>query len=493
MQKFIVILIASIIVCACATPGLPEGGPKDVTPPKIKKTLPEDRSIFFTGNKIALYFDELVELKDVNSQLVVSPPLKYRPDIKSLGKYINVIIKDTLQSNTTYTFNFADAIVDNNEGNPIKGYSFTFSTGEVIDSLHITGKVIDALTQDAKKGVTVLLLDSVMDVMYKHNIRAIAKSDDQGDFMLVNLPDKPFYIVALEDANKDNRYDTIQDAIAFLKEKVSPKILIPMQFPDSCSSQDSVAIIDSIRKLNDSEFIVLGMFKQKLQQTILKSEFINNTTFSLNFRNTSILPPSVAFINPVLEENQFQIEWKNKNQDATIFLPIDTVYKSVQLALSYNGKIDSLKITNDKLTKNSPARESILARDSISLISDSIVMDTVPVKKLDTLPPIKQDNFAKIQFNLISEMDLSSVIFQVLDTKNAVVEESIYLDSEHKTIVFDTLKPSSYKFRLIFDENFDQEWTPGNVFENLYPEKVLYFDKTVKMDKGWEYEEDWSF
>jgi hypothetical protein len=376
----------------------------------------------------------------------------------------------------------------------------------VIDSLSITGKVIDALTQEIKKGVTVLLLDSVMDVMYKHNIRAIARSDDQGDFTLVNLPDKPYYIVALEDANKDNRYDTIQDAIAFLKEEVSPKILIPMQFPDSCSSQDSVAIIDSIRKLNDSEFIVLGMFKQKLQQTILKSEFINNTTFSLNFRNTSILPPSVAFINPVLEENQYQIEWKNKNQDATIILPSDTVYKSVQLVLSYNGKIDSLKITNDKLTKNSPARDSIFARDSISardsifardsisVISDSIVADTLPVKQAETLPPpVKQDNFAKIQFNLISEMDLSSVIFQVLDTKNVVVEEIIYLDSVNKTIIFDTLKPSSYKFRLIFDENLDQEWTPGNIFENIYPEKVLYFDKTVKMEKGWEYEEDWSF
>jgi hypothetical protein len=210
----------------------------------------------------------------------------------------------------------------------------------------------------------------------------------------------------------------------------------------------------------------------------------------LSLRNTSIEPPIFTFINPILEEDKYQIEWKNKNQDATIILPSDTVYKSVQVALTYNGKIDSLKITNDKQTKDPPAKDTIVISDSImsdSIVSDSIVPDNIVKDSII----VKPENFTTIQFNLSSESDLKYAIFQVLDTKDVVVDEIIHLDT-NRTVIFKELKPASYKFRLIFDENLDQEWTPGNIFENQYPEKVLYFEKTLKLEKNFEYEEDWE-
>ncbi|MDX1314076.1 MAG: Ig-like domain-containing protein, partial [Eudoraea sp.] len=136
----------------CARRGSPSGGPKDDTPPELIRSSPENLSLQFEARRIQLYFDEYIKLNDIQNQLIISPPLKNQPEITPQGvasKKIEVIIKDTLLENTTYTLNFGQSIVDNNEGNPNSFLSYVFSTGDYIDSLTVRGEVRDAFNQKA--------------------------------------------------------------------------------------------------------------------------------------------------------------------------------------------------------------------------------------------------------------------------------------------------------------------------------------------------------
>ena len=162
LKKLFGLLFLAFIALAlwqCAKRGSPSGGPKDVTPPELLRTEPENYSTNFKAKKIRLYFDELIKLEDVQNQLVVSPPFKYPAEITPMGgpsKYIEVVIKDTLRENTTYTINFGQSIVDNNEGNPNSFLTYVFSTGDYLDSLTLSGAVKDAINRKADEFISVM-------------------------------------------------------------------------------------------------------------------------------------------------------------------------------------------------------------------------------------------------------------------------------------------------------------------------------------------------
>ena len=149
---YLFFLLTIVALMQCAKRGTPTGGPKDIAPPILVRSTPANMSINFKSNKIRLYFDELIKLKDVQEQLIVSPPLKYNLEISPQGgasKYVEIKIKDTLKANTTYTLNFGQSIQDNNEGNPSSFLTYVFSTGDYIDSLQVSGVVKDATTISA--------------------------------------------------------------------------------------------------------------------------------------------------------------------------------------------------------------------------------------------------------------------------------------------------------------------------------------------------------
>ncbi|MEL6918726.1 MAG: Ig-like domain-containing protein, partial [Bacteroidota bacterium] len=170
IQRFLGFLFLILIVLAslqCARRGNPTGGPKDVTPPQLVKADPVNKTINFSGKTIKLYFDEYVKLEDIQNQLIVSPPLKYLPQITPQGsasKSIEITLKDTLMENTTYTLNFGQSIVDNNEGNPNSFLTYVFSTGDYIDSLSVSGVVKDAFNRNADTFISVMLYE--MDSTY---------------------------------------------------------------------------------------------------------------------------------------------------------------------------------------------------------------------------------------------------------------------------------------------------------------------------------------
>ena len=156
------LICAGLALMQCAKRGSPSGGPKDETPPVLLRAIPEQMTTNFEGDEIRLYFDEYIKLQNVQEQLIVSPPLKYPLEISPQGsasKYVKIVIKDTLRPETTYTFNFGQSIVDNNEGNPAPFITYVMSTGDYIDSLLVEGRVLDAFKEEAESYISVMLYE----------------------------------------------------------------------------------------------------------------------------------------------------------------------------------------------------------------------------------------------------------------------------------------------------------------------------------------------
>lgn len=225
LSKFVFVALISLVFSNCANRGTPSGGPKDETPPVIIKSTPENFSTNFNGKEIRIVFDEYIKIKDLQKQLIISPPMKWQPDITPLGnasKEIRIKINDTLQPNTTYAFNFGNSISDNNEGNPFPYYRYVFSTGDYIDSLTVKGQIIDALKRQPETFITVGLyeVDSTFNdsIVYKESPKYITNTlDSATTFTIENIKAGKYMLMALNDGNGDNKFQKKTDQIAFLE------------------------------------------------------------------------------------------------------------------------------------------------------------------------------------------------------------------------------------------------------------------------------------
>ena len=225
---FFFLIAVSIVQCG-RRGGTLTGGPKDEAPPVLIKAEPENLTTNFKAKKIRLTFDEYIKLQDVQDQFIVSPPLKYRPEITPQGgvqKYVEIKIKDTLLPNTTYTLNFGQSVQDNNEGNPLSFLSYVFSTGDYIDSLEVLGVVKDAFNKGADDFVSVMLyeIDTAYtdSTIYKKPPNYITNTlDSTVIFNLKNLKEGKYAMFALKEEPRNNVFDQNSDKIAFLRDTIT--------------------------------------------------------------------------------------------------------------------------------------------------------------------------------------------------------------------------------------------------------------------------------
>ena len=217
------ILLSSFFILSCARMGSPDGGWFDDDPPRILGCTPSDRAVNVTNKRITIYFDEYIKLEDPTQSVMVSPPQLEMPEIKAAGKKIVVELKDSLKANTTYTVDFSDAISDNNEGNPMGNYTYTFSTGEQIDTFEVSGYVIDASNLEAVKGISVGLYDNLADSVFrKEPLIRIGRTDGTGHFVIKGVAPGEYRIYALQDADGDYRFTQKSEMIAFSHTTYTP-------------------------------------------------------------------------------------------------------------------------------------------------------------------------------------------------------------------------------------------------------------------------------
>ncbi|MBR0178164.1 MAG: Ig-like domain-containing protein [Bacteroidales bacterium] len=240
-------LLTAFLAQRCANAVAPTGGPKDTTPPVVVQAVPENNSTNFIGKKIEITFDEYITLENANQNVLISPPLSEKPDIKLKNKTVVVKFKETLAANTTYTINFGSAIKDLHEGNPFKDYVFSFSTGDHIDTLRIAGKVLNAEDkkpiEDAYVSLYAADRENLDSLPLSTVPNYITKTDKEGNFSLNGLADKKYLVFALKDVNSNLYFDQPNEEVAFLDT------LVPASYPQTPmpKTMDSIAMkVDSV-------------------------------------------------------------------------------------------------------------------------------------------------------------------------------------------------------------------------------------------------------
>lgn len=211
------------MIVSCARMGQPDGGWYDDTPPRVVHTDPADKGTGVKSKKVTITFDEFIKLEDATSKVVISPPQIEPADIKASGKKIVVELKDSLMDNTTYTIDFSDAISDNNEGNPMGNYTYSFSTGERIDTFEVSGNVLDATNLEPIKGILVGLYDDLSDTVFarKPFIR-VSRTDNRGRFVIRGIAPGTYRVYALQDADGNYIYSQKSEMLAFSHETFNP-------------------------------------------------------------------------------------------------------------------------------------------------------------------------------------------------------------------------------------------------------------------------------
>ncbi len=513
-----------LILASCAKRGNITGGAKDTIAPVLTASFPKNFSAEFKGNTVKLTFNEFIKLKDLKKQLIISPPMKNEPLILPVtpSKIITIKINDTLQDDTTYSFNFGQSMADNNEGNPLNQFKYIFSTGKTIDSLAIGGRVKDAYFKDVESFVSVMLYDVNKNyndsIVYKQMPRYVTNTlDSLKTFRLENLKAGKYLLVAMKDYNSNNKFDPKKDKIGFYKQFIS----VP----------------------NDTVY-ELELFKENLPFKAFKPSQASGNRLLLGYEG-----------NLKLKENRPQIVLKNKGQ----ILPsiITELPKKDSLQVWYRPvKTDSLalELTRNKYHTNFTFKVRDQKKDTLSIKAAQpgilnfreryALVSATPLTKIDktkitlfnkakeTIPFTteydefhqllyldfkkeedenyklslskgavtdfyeKSNDSVSVKFSTRTFADYGNLVVNLQNVKRfpVIVEltnskgdavATAYTD-KNTNLNFSLLDPAKYTLRAIYDDNKNTLYDPGNFLAKQYAEEVIYFSKEVDVRANWD-------
>ena len=269
-SNIVVAIIGAIIIGSCASMGRPDGGARDVEPPVPLSSNPPAGQLNFNGKRLIVNFDENIQIDDAFNKVVVSPAMSQPPAVSANGRRLTVEFRDTLRDSTTYTVDFADAIKDLNEGNILDGFAIDFSTGPTIDTLRISGMVLGADNLEPAQGMLVGVHSNLSDTaLTKLPLDRIARTNQLGQFTIRNLPAGRYHVFAIDDVNRDNRWDR-SEAMAFYDVVVEP-VVEQFELTDTLRSSqggDSTAMRRGLRYLPND--VLLSLYKEDYTPQYLK-------------------------------------------------------------------------------------------------------------------------------------------------------------------------------------------------------------------------------
>ena len=342
------ILMLVIIGYSCASMGTPDGGPYDEMPPKFVGSNPGMRAVNVKNQKIELEFDEFIKLEKAAEKVVVSPPQLEQPEIKVVGKKVALELFDTLKDATTYTIDFSDAIVDNNEGNPMGHFTYSFSTGGTIDTMEVSGTVLNAADLEPIKGIQVGLHKNLNDsALTTLPFDRVSRTDSRGHFIIRGVAPGKYRIYALMDGNQNYLYDSKTETVAF-----SDSIIIPSMMP--ATRQDTIwkdtLTIDTIKTVNYTRFmpddIILRAFKEEnTRQYFSRSQRDKENHFILKFSAKADTLPTLTGLN-FDATDAFVIEPNEGNDSICYWIKDSLVYQmdtlEVQMDYLYTDSLEQL-------------------------------------------------------------------------------------------------------------------------------------------------------
>ncbi|RQP12803.1 MAG: hypothetical protein EAS48_04780 [Chryseobacterium sp.] len=516
---------------SCARVGSPQGGPRDTTPPRPVSSTPESLAVNVPVDlkELRIYFDEYVVLKDPGRQLIISPPLQRIKKIipSSLAnKYVEIQWEDTLQANTTYNFNFGNAIADNNEGNVLPYYNFVFSTGPTIDSLYISGTVTDALlpaagdqTTSDKKSVVVGLYK---DEDFGKKPYYIAVADPDGYFELNYLAAGKYNLLAFEDENKNSVYDPGKEKVAFLDEpidltqklsglalKLSPAVA-PVKFGEVKSipgglaltfsgKPDSVTVQIAGGALSDYRVVHTPKSDSALVYINADQAAATGTALKFDYNADGKAGTASSFYRPNAKD-----ELSLTNQGGNLLAP------GLPFTVTSNMALRSLDTAQWKLTADSATVANFTAKiDDENPFKIRINAEYKPGAKYSLLVPRNTvqawyfGNPRPLQFNFEADKPENYGSFvlrlqqppshpfwvQLLGAQNQVAYQQRVTAAEVK---FANLRPGNYHVRLLVDEDENGVWDSADFASRRQAEPAYLFPKQITVRALWEIVEKWD-
>lgn len=316
--------VAALLMVGCARPGTPDGGPYDETPPQVVGATPKEGALSSKPSTIEIFFDEFVKLEKAAEKVVISPPQINMPEISTVGRSIKVKLLDSLRENTTYTIDFGDAIVDNNEGNPMGKYTYTFSTGERLDTMQVSGKVLNARNLEPIKGIVVGLHSDTTDTAFTTKpFERMARTNGSGEFTIKGVAPGTYRIFALQDADGDFVFSQKSEMIAFNRQTIAPRCFADVR-PDTVwrdsTHYDSIYMQPYTHFVPDN-VVLLAFTETLLDRHLLKSERLVPEHFDVYFTGPSARRPTIRGLN--FDESKLVAEC-SANNDTVIYWIADT-------------------------------------------------------------------------------------------------------------------------------------------------------------------------
>lgn len=357
-KNLLLCLLALLLTAACASIGNPDGGRFDETPPRVVGSSPADGAVNVSKRKVQILFDEYIKLEKASEKVVISPPQIEPANVRADGKRVKVDFYDSLRANTTYTIDFSDAIEDNNEGNPMGQYTFSFSTGDVIDTMQVSGRVLNAADLEPIKGIMVGLYpaDSTWnDTLFRTRpFLRVSRTNGEGRFTIKGVKDGAYRVRALEDKDGDFVFSQKNERVAF-----DTTVYVTGSFPDVRMDTvwrdslwyDSIRVVPYTHYTPD-DVLLLAFLEDGQERHLLKTVYPEPTNFTLYFTAPSDSTPRIKGLN--FDERCLVADASLKN-DTVTFWVTDTALihrqDTLSMILSYmeTDTLGQLVVTNDTL------------------------------------------------------------------------------------------------------------------------------------------------
>ncbi len=520
--RLIILTFIVALIVSCANRGTPSGGEKDIVAPKIIRSVPENFTTNFTAKEIRIYFDEYVKIKDVQKQLIISPPMDPEPDITPLGsasKYIKIVINDTLEANTTYAFNFGQSIVDNNEENPYPYYKYVFSTGDYIDSLSVKGTIFDAEKRAADKFVSVVLyeMDSTFtdSIIYKKKPKYVTNTlDSVTSFSIDNIKAGKYMLVALKDENRNFTYQQKTDKIGFYEKPITvpsdssyniklfkEELNFRAERPRQVAGQKIAFGYEGDAK--DMSIEMLESKPEGFEERITKDKSTDTLYYwykpKLELDSTLFVVRNKTFVDTLKHR------FRDIEKDSLVINQSQSKNPSFEDDFTVSGNIPFIKINEEGIKimdKDSVDVPFTTAYDSLkNSYSLKFAKKEANNYNIQMLPETFTDFFGNVndtlnytvrtkQFSEYSNVRVSlnnakyPLIVQLTDEKGVVKYEQFA--TEPKLFDFRYINPGDYYLKIIYDTNGNKKWDSGNYLLKIQPERISYDDKIIEARANWD-------
>ena len=529
IHHFLTCLTILLVLSACAVKVTPQGGTKDTTPPKVVQSTPDTMSVNFTGHKITIAFDEFIALREP-SQIIISPPLESEPEFTVKNRSLVISYSDTLAENTTYTINFGNAIVDVNESNILENYQFVFSTGPVLDTLFMAGKVLNATDLTPVSKVLVMLYTELEDsVPMKQRPLYYAKTDAAGNFKINHIADKTYKIFALNDKDADYLYNQPNEEVGFyetpLEASKRPRLDLrifksgkaPLRLMKSnYETPGKLTLVYTTGMESLSVEALRGSNKEKPYERLEKSVLGDTLTFYIKQSEKDTLEwiikaDTLQADTVKLVQKKQEMQKGKARQGFNLSSEItNTIGLEQKLLLTSNYPIQSFTDSSFQLTQDSVRiRPKIYLTDSTSrrLLIDFKAQEAAKYslfippgcitdvygQTTDTLrmafTALRTKDYGTLKLHL-NTAESGSFILQLVDEKDRVMDQRF--PNGNQVLDYKLLLPGNYRFKLIFDTNYNKKFDNGDYLLHRQPEKVVYFGKTIAIKSNWDVEEDWK-